>query len=105
MDPEEKGVFVRILGLATGITAITTVLVLSSVAGMNAYLAYQPSSLEAQAIAAQSTSVTSGTASAACQQEIATAAARGFPDTQSIITDQSSLQFEDQCVAAVSILL
>lgn len=50
MNPEEKGVFVRILSLATGITAITTVLVLSSVVGMNAYLAYQPSSLEAQVI-------------------------------------------------------
>jgi hypothetical protein len=52
MEPEEKGLFVRILELATGITAITTVVVLSSVAGMNAYLAYQPSTLEAQVVAA-----------------------------------------------------
>lgn len=52
MEPEEKSLAVRIIGLATGITAVTTAVVLSSVAGMSAYLAYQPSALEAQAIQA-----------------------------------------------------
>ncbi|MDR3571587.1 MAG: hypothetical protein P4L81_05355 [Candidatus Pacebacteria bacterium] len=55
----------------------------------------------AQSISAQDAPVTSASEATACQQEIATAASRGYPDTQSIIIDQGTLQFEDHCVAAV----
>ena len=93
----------KLISYATGITAVTALVIVSSVAGANAYLAFQPSALEAQAIniSAQDAPVTSTTESVACQQEIAAAATRGTPDVESVITDQSSLQFEDQCVAAV----
>ncbi|HEV3245521.1 MAG TPA: hypothetical protein VG102_04130 [Candidatus Paceibacterota bacterium] len=50
MEPEEKSLVIRILEIATGITAVTTVVILSSVAGMDAYLAYQPSALQAQVV-------------------------------------------------------
>ncbi len=100
MEPEKKNLFVRVLELATGITATTTVVVLSSVVGLTAYETYQPSALGAQTITAASAAVNSTTAPAACQQEIATAAARGFPDTQSVITS-TGINFEDHCVAAV----
>lgn len=104
MEPEERSLFARLIGLTTAITAVVTAVVLASVAGSSAYLAFQPSSLEAQALAAESAQLSTSptvTTASACQQEIATAAARGTPDTQFSITDQSSLTFQDTCVAAV----
>jgi hypothetical protein len=104
MDPEKKNIVARILELATGVMAVTTVVLLSSVAGLNAYLAYQPSALEAQAInislqEASTSSAVSG--ETPCQQEIAGAAARGYPDAEVVLPGQNNTQFQNQCVAAV----
>ncbi|MDR3571373.1 MAG: hypothetical protein P4L81_04195 [Candidatus Pacebacteria bacterium] len=74
MEPEKKSALARILEIATGIMAVTTVVILSSVAGMRAYIAYQPESLAAQAVAAelaqststQTTYVCEGTSAAGC---------------------------------------
>jgi hypothetical protein len=101
VDPEERSLFARILDTATGTIGLVALVVVASAIGGNAYLLYAPNAQQAQAVSAVDAPVTTGTASAACQKEIATAAARGTPDVQSTITDQSSLQFEDQCVAAV----
>ena|GEM_PF-3023231 len=101
MDPEQKSPFVRILETATGTIGFAAVVIVASVIGANAYLLYAPSAEEAQVVSAVDAPVTPATASAACQKQIAEAAARGTPDVQSTITDQSTLQFEDQCVAAV----
>lgn len=50
MEDERKHLVVRLLELAIGITAIVAVVIFASVTGMSAYLAYQPSALEAQAV-------------------------------------------------------
>lgn len=100
MDPEEKNLFARVLGLATSSVVIVTLVVLSSVAGTSAYLAFQPANLEASAIVAATASASS---TSACEEEITTAAARGTPDTETIVTGESSSQFEDTCVDAILI--
>ena len=41
---------IRILELATGLVALTTILVLSSVTGMRAYMAFRPESFQAQVV-------------------------------------------------------
>lgn len=50
MQFDEKDLPVRVIELATGTVAVVAVLVFASVVGINAYLTYQPSALEAQVV-------------------------------------------------------
>lgn len=57
VEPKEKHVFFRAIEAATATLAVGTVVVLSSVAGAKAYLAFEPSALEAQAISAAAATI------------------------------------------------
>ncbi|HUO50509.1 MAG TPA: hypothetical protein VMU25_03035 [Candidatus Paceibacterota bacterium] len=52
-------------------------------------------------ISAQDSPITSTSVAAACLKEKNAAAARGFSDTKSVISDQTGLQFQDSCVTAI----
>ena len=50
MDADEKHVLIPILQVASGIIGVTGAVILSSIAGIDAYRIYAPASLQAQAV-------------------------------------------------------